>query len=161
FFGPADYSSSAGHCGQWEGPGVAADLQGIKDKLRACGKHCGILAASAENLSERREQGFRMLGVGLDTGLLLRGLHAALGAVGRDRRILPSFVPEAIAHAEKDASQAGALTTGPAATSAKRDGCEDATVRRAGSGGREPGRKFIVTLTGDFSDRTGAPKYKD
>ena len=94
FFGPADYSSTAGHRGHWEGPGVAAELEAIKDTLRAHGKHCGIIATSQENLMERRQQGFRMLGVGLDSGLLLRSLHATLGIVGRDRRILPALVPE-------------------------------------------------------------------
>ena len=96
FLGPADYSSTAGHCGQWEGPGVATELQAIKDKLRTCGKHCGIVAGNPADLLTRRQQGFRMLGIGLDAGLLLRSLHAALGAVGQDRRILPTFVPEAI-----------------------------------------------------------------
>jgi len=94
FFGPADYSSTAGHRGQWEGPGVAAELQAIKDTLRAHGKHCGIIASNQENLIERRQQGFRILGVGLDSGLLLRSLHAALSIVGQDRRILPTLVPE-------------------------------------------------------------------
>src|SRR5437867_11301112 len=95
FFGPADYSSSAGYRGQWEGPGVAAELQAIKDTLRDKGKHCGIMATSNENLIERRQQGFRMLSLGSDTGLLLRSLHSALGIVGQDRRILPTLVPEA------------------------------------------------------------------
>src|SRR5437870_9299428 len=54
FFGPADYSSTAGCRGQWEGPGIAAQLQAIKDTLRAHGKHCGIVATSHENLIERR-----------------------------------------------------------------------------------------------------------
>ena len=94
FFGPADYSSTAGHRGQWEGPGVAAELLAIKDTLRANGKYCGIMSVSNENLIERRQQGFRMLGLGSDTGLLLRSLHAALGIIGQDRRILPSFIPE-------------------------------------------------------------------
>jgi len=94
FFGPADYSSTAGYRGQWEGPGVVAELQAIKETLRANGKHCGIIATSPENLIERRQQGFRMLGVGSDTGLLLRSLHAALGVVGRDRQMSPTFVPE-------------------------------------------------------------------
>ena len=93
FFGPADYSSTAGHRGQWEGPGVAAELLALKDTLRAHGKHCGIMTTSHENLLQRREQGFRMLGLGSDTGLLLRSLHGALGMVGRDRRILPSLHP--------------------------------------------------------------------
>jgi len=93
FFGPVDYSASAGHRGQWEGPGVAAELLAIKDTIRAAGKHCGILGTSPENILERRQQGFQMLGLGIDSGLLLRGLHNALGIVGQDRRITPSFIP--------------------------------------------------------------------
>ena len=95
FFGPADYSSTAGYRGQWEGPGVAAQLQAIKDKLRLHGKQCGILATSPENLVERRQQGFRMLGIGSDAGLLLRSLHTTLATVGQDRRMAPSLNPEA------------------------------------------------------------------
>ncbi len=94
FLGPADYSSTAGFRGQWEGPGVAQELLAIKDTLRAQGKHCGIMATSHENLIERRLQGFRMLGLGTDSGLFLRSLHATLGVVGRDRQIAPTFVPE-------------------------------------------------------------------
>ena len=94
FFGPADYSSSAGFRGQWEGPGVAATLLGLKDKVRAHGKQCGVIATSNENLIERRQQGFRMLGLGSDAGLLLRSLHAALGVAGRDRNVRPTLVPE-------------------------------------------------------------------
>jgi 2-keto-3-deoxy-L-rhamnonate aldolase RhmA len=94
-FGPADYSSTAGHRGQWEGPGVAAELLTLKDTLRAHGKQCGIMSTSPENLLERRRQGFRMLGVGSDSGLLLRSVHTVLGVAGRDRRILPSLTVEA------------------------------------------------------------------
>ena len=94
FFGPADYSSTAGFRGQWEGPGVAAALLGLKDKVRAHGKHCGVIATSNGNLIERRLQGFRMLGVGSDAGMHLRSLHAALGIAGQDRNILPTLAPE-------------------------------------------------------------------
>jgi hypothetical protein len=81
-----------GHRGQWEGPGVATELLAIKDTLRAEGKHCGILSTSHENLMERRVQGFRMLGLGSDNGLLLPNLHGALGVAGQDRHIVPTFV---------------------------------------------------------------------
>ncbi len=91
FFGPADYSATAGFPGQWEGPGVAEAILAAKDQIRAGGKHCGVVATSTENLAERAEQGFRMLGLGLDAGLLVRGLRASLQAVGRDRRISTSF----------------------------------------------------------------------
>jgi 2-keto-3-deoxy-L-rhamnonate aldolase RhmA/quercetin dioxygenase-like cupin family protein len=94
FFGPADYSSSAGYRGQWEGPGVAQELLAIKDAIRTAGRHCGIVAASNDNLIERGEQGFRMLALGIDGGLLLRSLHGALAATGRDRTIVASFAPE-------------------------------------------------------------------
>lgn len=94
FLGPADYSSTAGFRGQWEGPGVAKEILAIKDTLRAHGKHCGVMATSHDNLIERRLQGFHMLGLGSDAGLLLRGLRAALGIVGRDRPMSSTLAPE-------------------------------------------------------------------
>jgi 2-keto-3-deoxy-L-rhamnonate aldolase RhmA/quercetin dioxygenase-like cupin family protein len=86
-FGPADFSSTAGYRGQWEGPGVAEQLLALKDIIRGAGKHCGIMATSAEDLQRRRGQGFRMLGLGSDAGLLLRGLQSSLAAAGLDRAL--------------------------------------------------------------------------
>jgi 2-keto-3-deoxy-L-rhamnonate aldolase RhmA/quercetin dioxygenase-like cupin family protein len=94
FFGPSDYSSSAGHRGQWEGPGVADQLLTMKNKILAAGKNVGVIATSNENLQERTRQGFRMVCLGIDSGLLLRSLHGALATAGQDRRIVPSFAPE-------------------------------------------------------------------
>ena len=94
FVGPADYSSSAGYRGQWEGPGVAEAVKGILQTIRAAGKNCGIVTAGPENLLERQQQGFRVLGVGLDTTLLLRSLHESLRAVGKDACIQASLSPE-------------------------------------------------------------------
>jgi len=85
FFGPADFSSTAGHRGQWEGPGVAEQILQLKDAINSAGKHCGLMTTSLEDLAQRREQGFRMLGLGSDTGLFLRSLHQALAAVNSDR----------------------------------------------------------------------------
>jgi 2-keto-3-deoxy-L-rhamnonate aldolase RhmA/quercetin dioxygenase-like cupin family protein len=94
FFGLHDYSSTAGYRGQWEGPGVAKETQAIKDLVRAAGKFCGIITSSNEDLAQRKKQGFRMLGLGIDTGLMLRTLHTVLSGVGRDRNIVPAFQPE-------------------------------------------------------------------
>ena len=94
WFGPADFSSSAGFRGQWEGPGVAEQILKLKDTIRAAGKQCGVIATSIDNLHERQAQGFRALGVGMDTGLLLRSLKATLAAVGRDRTIRASLTPD-------------------------------------------------------------------
>jgi 2-keto-3-deoxy-L-rhamnonate aldolase RhmA/quercetin dioxygenase-like cupin family protein len=94
FLGPADYSSSAGFPGQWEGPGVAEELLRIKDTVRRAGKFCGVVATSNANIDERQQQGFQMIGVGLDAGLLLRSLTDTLGGLGMSTTISPTFVPE-------------------------------------------------------------------
>ncbi len=91
FFGPADFSASAGFRGQWEGPGVAGQLLAAKDTLRQAGKHCGVVATGTANLAERFDQGFRAIALGLDGSLLLRSLHESLASVGRDRKIRASF----------------------------------------------------------------------
>ena len=93
FFGPADFSAAAGYRGQWEGPGVADQILQLKDAINAAGKHCGLLTTSIENIGERLDQGFRMLGLGSDSGLLLRSIHQALQAVNRDRLPAPSLDP--------------------------------------------------------------------
>jgi 2-keto-3-deoxy-L-rhamnonate aldolase RhmA/quercetin dioxygenase-like cupin family protein len=94
FVGPADYSSSAGYPGQWEGPGVAEQLLAIKDAVRRAGKYGGVICTSNQNLAERRQQGFRMLGVGLDAGMLLRSLTDTVDTLGGSTTIHPTFVPE-------------------------------------------------------------------
>lgn len=93
FFGPADFSASAGHRGQWEGPGVAEQILALKDALRAAGKACGVMTRSPEDLDVRRGQGFQMLGLGSDTGLLFRGAREMLRAAGRDRQPAASLDP--------------------------------------------------------------------
>jgi phosphoglycerate dehydrogenase-like enzyme/2-keto-3-deoxy-L-rhamnonate aldolase RhmA len=85
FFGPADYSSTAGYRGQWEGSGVAEQILRMKDIIRAAGKNCGIASTGAENARMRIGQGFRMIGLGMDTGLMLRSFKGMLSSVGRDR----------------------------------------------------------------------------
>ncbi len=84
YFGPADFSASAGFRGQWEGPGIAAQILQLKDTIRAAGRHCGVLATSGENLLERCRQGFLMPGFGSDAGLLMRTLRQTLQIIGRD-----------------------------------------------------------------------------
>jgi 2-dehydro-3-deoxyglucarate aldolase/4-hydroxy-2-oxoheptanedioate aldolase len=81
YFGPADYSASAGHLGEWEGPGVAERLLQIKDRIRARGFACGVMSTSVDNALLRRQQGFQMIGIGSDTGLLIRSSAQALKAL--------------------------------------------------------------------------------
>ncbi|MDG2126919.1 MAG: aldolase/citrate lyase family protein [Fuerstiella sp.] len=93
FFGPADFSATAGFRGQWEGPGIAEQILKLKDMIKSAGRHCGLLATSIDNLNERIEQGFRMPGLGADTGLLCRSLHQSLQAVNRDHQPATSLDP--------------------------------------------------------------------
>lgn len=97
WFGPADYSSTAGYRGQWEGPGVADQILKMKDTIRSAGKHCGVIATGIDNIHERQAQGFRAIGLGMDTGLLLRSLKGSLAAVGRDSSIRASLTPDGTA----------------------------------------------------------------
>lgn len=87
FFGPADYSASAGYPGEWEGPGVAEEILRVKDKIMERGYACGIMATDLDNGRRRVQEGFRIIGVGADTGLLIRGLTEMLG--GLDRPLSP------------------------------------------------------------------------
>lgn len=94
FFGPADFSSSVGFRGQWEGPGIAEKILELKNTIKNAGKYCGVVSTSNQNLTERLNQGFQMLAVGTDSGLMLRSLHESLNKVNRDRSPATSLDPE-------------------------------------------------------------------
>lgn len=93
YFGPADYSATAGFAGQWEGGDVAERILTAKDQIRAAGKHCGLIGTSHANLIDRREQGFQLIGFGLDSTMLIRSLQGCLGAVGIERSLSTDLNP--------------------------------------------------------------------
>ena len=93
FIGPADFSASVGFAGQWEGPGVAEQIIEIRDVIDSHNKYCGIMATDTENLSQRKDQGFRILGIGSDAALLLSTTREILNTVGQDKK--PSLDPRA------------------------------------------------------------------
>ena len=83
FFGPADFTSSAGYAGQWEGPGVAEQILAANNVILESDKNSGVIVTSEENLVLRTDQGFRMVGLGTDSSFLLNGMKQMLDAVGR------------------------------------------------------------------------------
>ncbi len=93
FFGPADYSASAGFKGEWEGPGVANLILNANKLIRSRGKHSGVLTTGAADLQARQQQGFRMLAIGMDAALLVREMKAMLGSINRDRKMTTEFIP--------------------------------------------------------------------
>jgi 2-keto-3-deoxy-L-rhamnonate aldolase RhmA len=92
-FGPADYSSTAGYRGQWEGPGVAEQLLAMRDAIRQAGKHVGVVVTGPEDLQRRVKQGFRLIGLGMDAGLLIRGIREMLAAAGREAGMRADLAP--------------------------------------------------------------------
>ena len=93
FFGPADFSSTAGFRGQWEGPGIAEKILELKNTIKDAGKYCGVVSTSNQNLTDRLDQGFQMLAIGTDGGLMLRSIHESLKKVNRDRSAATSLDP--------------------------------------------------------------------
>jgi 2-keto-3-deoxy-L-rhamnonate aldolase RhmA len=81
FFGPADFSASAGFLGEWEGGDVAKRILAIKTKARARRISCGIVATSAKDGQMRKRQGFQMISVGMDAGLMMRAAREMIGAL--------------------------------------------------------------------------------
>jgi len=93
FFGPADYSATAGYAGQWEGPGVAEEIAAALGQIRQAGRHAGVVTGTAEGAAARMAQGFRMLGLGLDAGLLIGALRERLQALGRPSSLNTALAP--------------------------------------------------------------------
>ncbi len=74
FFGPADFSASCGHTGQWEGPGVGEDILRIRDIAAASGIASGIIGRDDQDQKARIAQGFQMIGLGTDIGFIAQGV---------------------------------------------------------------------------------------
>ena len=91
FFGPADYSASAGFAGQWEVPEVIDHMNRVKDIVLAAGKYCGVVTTGIEDLARRNNEGFRMLAYGVDAGLLIKSIRQISYGLGRDRKITPDL----------------------------------------------------------------------
>jgi len=148
FLGPADFSASAGFRGQWEGAGVGAQLEAVKEAVLKAGKQCGVVATGTGDLADRFAQGFRVLALGLDGGLLLRSLHESLAAVGRDRKIRSGF---------RAGDAAGALTRRFARPPEDFRPDRPEVLTPVGSGRvdeAEPGVRF-ETLVGHFNGARG------
>ncbi len=94
YFGPADFSATAGYAGQWEGPGVAEMILEMKDKILAAGKHCGLVTTSLDDMDQRLAAGFQVLAAGMDSSLLLSRLQQILTHVGRQQDLHPNLSPD-------------------------------------------------------------------
>jgi 2-keto-3-deoxy-L-rhamnonate aldolase RhmA len=81
--GPADLSASYGYLGKWEGPGVADRVLEILNKANKKGIASGVMSTSVQDGILRRDQGFKMVGLGSDSTLLIRSITEAMERLGR------------------------------------------------------------------------------
>lgn len=86
FFGPADLSASLGHRGAWEGPGVAEQILAVRAKAADRRISAGIVSVGVEDGAHRRDQGFSMIGLGSDAGLMIRAVREAQKVLGLETR---------------------------------------------------------------------------
>ena len=82
FVGPADLSARYGYLGQWEGPGVDKAVLDVKDRARAS-RDCvrDHEPGRGGRGPPAGDQGFQLIGLGSDAGLLIRSIKAALEAL--------------------------------------------------------------------------------
>lgn len=86
FVGPADLSASYGHLGQWEGPGVAERILDVLDRATRRGIRAGVIGRGVDDMKSRIKQGFRLIGLGSDMGLMISAVlerQEALGVASR------------------------------------------------------------------------------
>lgn len=82
FFGPADLSASYGYLGEWEGLGVADRIADVATRAVSRKVAVGVIGRNLADLQRRREQGFQILGLGSDVGLMIERIQETLGALG-------------------------------------------------------------------------------
>jgi len=84
FLGPGDMSASRGAVGEWEGPGVKEINLDILRRASERGISAGIVARDTPEAIQRVEQGFGMVSLGSDIGLMIRQIRSMAEALGRE-----------------------------------------------------------------------------
>ena len=83
FFGLHDYSATSGYPGKADEPAVMQRAMEVQKRIRERGMPSGILASEKEDIERRLVQGFRMIGLGFDTTLLIKAATQVLEAAGK------------------------------------------------------------------------------
>lgn len=84
FLGPGDMSASMGYVGEWEGPGVAEINLDILSRATDKKIAAGIVARSTDEAIQRKDQGFSMVSLGSDIGLMIRQIKEMSEALGHE-----------------------------------------------------------------------------
>lgn len=83
-FGPGDLSSSYGHIGQWEAPGVGEEILELVGRAKAKGVASAVVARDIDDVLARRDQGFEMVALGSDAGMIVRHISDIAKALGHE-----------------------------------------------------------------------------
>jgi 2-keto-3-deoxy-L-rhamnonate aldolase RhmA len=83
-FGPGDLSSSYGYIGEWEGPGVAEEILDLVNRAKARGIASAVVGRNIPDVLARRDQGFGMVALGSDAGMIVRHISDIGQALGND-----------------------------------------------------------------------------
>ncbi|MEE2659760.1 MAG: aldolase/citrate lyase family protein [Candidatus Latescibacterota bacterium] len=83
FFGLHDFSATHGYPGTADEPPVIQRAMEVQRRIRERGVPSGIVAWEGADIAKRLEEGFRMIGLGFDTTLLIKAASHALSAAGR------------------------------------------------------------------------------
>ena len=82
FFGPADLSASYGYLGEWEGPGMAELILKTRAQAEQRGIGSGVMSLDPADACKRRDQGFNLIGLGSDAGMMIRSINSAFEKLG-------------------------------------------------------------------------------
>ncbi|WP_286177402.1 HpcH/HpaI aldolase family protein [Rhodopirellula sp. JC639] len=80
FVGPLDLSVNLGHPGEFSHPEVEQAFQHVVECCERQGKSAGILTKDGL-VNRHKEQGFRLLAYGSDSGAIISGMHGYLAAL--------------------------------------------------------------------------------
>jgi len=82
-FGPADFTATAGSPGLWETDEVADSIRRCVKVLRENDRFAGVVGRDAADFTRRKEEGFSLLGIGLDAGLLFGRIRERIAEVDK------------------------------------------------------------------------------
>lgn len=84
FFGMVDFAASAGELLNYDHPGRDEILLGLHRQAQSRGVPTGLLALDPLQVKDRQRQGFAMLGIAIDTQLIIQSLQSMIEASGRN-----------------------------------------------------------------------------
>jgi 2-keto-3-deoxy-L-rhamnonate aldolase RhmA len=64
------------------GPRIPEIIDDVRERARRRGIACGILSRNIDDIKARRDQGFGMVGLGSDIGMVIRHLNDVRGELG-------------------------------------------------------------------------------